>query len=412
MVKEMAVKTARERQFTTVALGILYAGLAVLAAGCSPGKNTLGGATPTPTPTPATPRMLVSDNTSGLVNVIDARTDLLTKSVAAPSPGKMVSAGGTTVIQSTIASSVALFDNATETIRFNVALPALPVDVAITPNGATAWVAENNGTVQSINTSTGAINGTFTVAGVQRLVIGPQGLTVLAFNDTVAGSFSLILPAGPTIIGNPGLDHPANGVFNTDDNHFLVMNCGAECGGTQANVVGVSLNNIGGPFVSAPLNLSGATVGLLSGGTTFVAGSPTTGLNKGTVQAVNNAAFTAGPAFNISDGRHNVMALAANGRLYTGATGCTLGTVNAQNQRQGCLSIFDTVTHAVSPVLLPAGRPNGDVTGLATVAGRNVIYVVQGGALDIFDITTNAVSTTITPLNFPGTVSGVVQLSP
>jgi hypothetical protein len=61
---------------------------------------------------------------------------------------------------------------------------------------------------------------------------------------------------------------------------------------------------------------------------------------------------------------------------------------------------------------LPAFRINGDVTGLAPVAGRNVIYVVQGGQLDIFDTTTNAVSTSITPLNIAGTASGVVQLSP
>src|SRR4029077_1340190 len=102
----------------------------------------------------------------------------------------MVSAGGTTVIQSTISSSVAIFDNNSETIRFTVTLPALPLDVAITPDGATAWVAEGNGTVQSISTASGTVTATFTVAGVQRLVIGPLGLTVLAFNDILATSFT------------------------------------------------------------------------------------------------------------------------------------------------------------------------------------------------------------------------------
>ena len=106
------------------------------------------------------------------------------------------------------------------------------------------------------------------------------------------------------------------------------------------------------------------------------------------------------------------MALTSNGRLYIGATGCTLGAVNVQNLRQGCLTIFDTATQSVSPILLLATRPNGDVTGLAPVAGRNVIYVVQGGTVDIFDITTNAVSTTAKPPTPPGTVFGVVQLNP
>src|ERR1700761_7802753 len=137
--------------------------LAILLCSCSQGHNTFGGGggTPTPTPTPSTASLLVSDNTTGTVNVIDAKTDLITKTITVASPGKMVSAGGTTVIQSTLASSVAIFDNASETVRFTVALPAIPVDVAITPNGATAWVAENNGTVQSINTATSAITATF-----------------------------------------------------------------------------------------------------------------------------------------------------------------------------------------------------------------------------------------------------------
>ena len=357
--------------------------------------------------------MLISDNTSGAVNVVDATTDVITKTVATPSPGKMISAAGTTLIQSTLSSSVTIFDNATETVRFTVALPAQPVDIALTPDGKTAWVAESDGNVQSINTATSAFTGTTTVAGVQRLVLGPQGTTVLAFNNSLASSFAVILPAGSTVIGNPaGIDHPTNGFFSGDDNHFVVLNCGIECGGTHAGIVDVSLNNIGGPFVSSPLALSGATVGLLSGATAFVAGSPTSGLNAGTFQVANISALTAGSPINIADGQHSIMSLTSNGRLYIGATSCTLGTVNVQNLRQGCLTIFDTVTQSVSPILLLATRPNGDVTGLAPIAGRNVIYVVQGGTVDIFDITTNAVSTTAKPPTPPGTVFGVVQMNP
>ncbi|MGC2695719.1 MAG: hypothetical protein WA738_08005 [Candidatus Angelobacter sp.] len=402
-------KTIEDRAMKSI-VAVLCVVCVILIAGCTPGHNIVGGGAPTPTP--VTPSMLVSDNTSGTVNVVDARTDVITKTVAMPSPGKMVSASGTTVIQSTLSSTVGIFDDASETIRFNVVLPAQPVDVAITPDGTTAWVAENNGTVQSINTATGAITGTFTVAGVQRLVMGPQGTTVLAFNDTLAINFFFIRSAIVTTLGSAGLDHPTNGAFLTDDNHFLVLDCGRECAGTQAGIAGANLNVPGGPFIGAPVALSGATVGLLSGSTAFAAGSPATALNGGTLQVFNNSTNTAGPAINIADGRHSLMALTSNGRLYVGATGCTLGTVNAQNLRQGCLSIFDTVAQVASPVLLPASRPNGDVTGVAPVPGRNVIYVVQGGTLDIFDITTNAVSTTAVSPTFPGTVFGVVQLSP
>ncbi|HZD94758.1 MAG TPA: hypothetical protein VE133_10920, partial [Candidatus Sulfotelmatobacter sp.] len=173
--------------------------LSLFSSGCSKGNNTFGGGTPTPTPGA---RLLVSDNSSGTINVVNAATDAITHTINVLSPGKMVSAGGNTLIQSTINSSVTIFDNATETIRFTVPLLALPVDVAITPDGKTGWVAVGDGTVQSINTATGAISGTFAVAGVQRIVMGPQGTTVLAFNDTLAINFSVITPSGLVPLGN------------------------------------------------------------------------------------------------------------------------------------------------------------------------------------------------------------------
>jgi len=401
-------------RFVQPCAGAVFVVLTILVVGCSSGHNSFSSA-PSPTPTPsANPRMMVSDNLTGAVIVVNAQTDVITHTLAVLSPGKLVSAGGTTVIQSTLASSLVIFDNATETIRFTVPLPALAVDIALTPDGSTAWVAENNGTVQSVNTATGQITATDSVPGVQRLVMGPQGSSILAFNDTLAINFTVLRPPStiPLVLGNTGLDHPANGVFSADDNNFQVFNCGQECAGTQAGEVGVALNVPGGPFISPPLAVSGATVGLLNGSSIFVAGSPATGLNAGTLQVISTATDTAGTPAHIADGRHNLMTLTSNGRLYVGSQGCTLGATNPQNLRQGCLDIFDTTTLAVTPVLLPAFRPNGDVTGLALVAGRNIIYVVQGGQLDIFDTTTNAVSTSITPLNIAGTASGVVQLSP
>lgn len=413
-VMNMAIKTTRGNKALKAGLAALCAWLVILGSGCSTGSGASRSEGGAPTPTPAAPRMLVSDNTTGAVDVVNATTDVVTNTIAVPSAGKMISAAGTTLIQSTLSNLVTIFDNATETIRFSVTLPALPVDIALTPDGKTAWVAENNGTVQSINTATAVFTGTVTVAGVQRLVLGPAGTTVLAFNDTLTNNFVAILPSptAPVTITNAGIDHPASGVFAIDDNHFLLLNCGVECGGTQAGVIGTILTNAGASTLSTPLALSGATVGLLNGTTAFIAGSPATGLNTGTLQVVNAVGLSAGTPIHIADGRHSLMSLTSNSKLYIGSTGCTLGAVNGQNQRQGCLTIFDTTTLAVSPILLLATRPTGDVTGLAPVAGRNVIYVVQGGAVDIFDITTNAISTTATPPNIPGTVFGVVQLNP
>jgi hypothetical protein len=410
-ISGMAIKDKHGRWIVQISVSLLCCIAAILATGCSTGKNIIGGGTPTPTPAPS-PRMLVSDNTSGTINVVNAVTDVITKTLTTASPGKMVSAGGVTLIQSTLSSSVAIFDNANETIRFTVPLSGLPLDVAITPDGKTGWVAVNDGTVQSINTATGAIARNIPFAGVQRLVIGPQGTTVVAFNDTLAINFTVILTAGDFLTGTLRLDHPANAVFFTTDNNFDFFNCGPECGGTQAGLSSMTLNIPGGPFISDPIALAASTVGVITAGSDIVAGSPASGLNAGTLQTISRSTNAVSPVIHIADGRHSLMALTPNSRLYIGSTGCTLGAVNAQNLRQGCLTIFDTVSQAVTSVLLSATRPNGDVTALAPVAGRNVIYVVQGGKVDIFDITTNAVSSTATPPNPPGTVFGVVQLSP
>ena len=414
-------------RFVRVCAGAVFFLITMLAVGCAAGHNTVSSnptnptptpsptptVSPTPTPTPsASPRMMVSDST-GSVIVVNAQTDVITHTISVPSPGKLVSAGGTTLIQSTLASSLSIFDNASETVRFTVPLPALAVDIALTPDGSTAWVAENNGTVQVVNTLIGQIGLTIAVPNVQRLVMGPQGTRVLAF-DTQAITFNVMIPSSTlaVIVGDPTLDHPANAVFFADDQNFQLLDCGLECGGTHAGVAGVALNTPGGPFISTPLVVSGATVGLRNGNSFFVAGSPATGLDAGTLQIINDTNNAVSSPLSIADGSHSLMVLASNGRLYIGSHGCTLGVPNAQNFRQGCLDIFDTNTLAVTPILLPSLRPNGDVTGLALVAGRNVIYVVQGGEVDIFDITTNAVSTTITPLNITGTAVGVVQLSP
>jgi hypothetical protein len=378
-----------------------------------------GGNSQNPPSTTAS-QLLISANQSGQVILVDARTDQVIRTIPTASPGKMVSAGGITVIQNTAAASIALFDNASQAIVANVPLGALPVDVAITPDGRTAWVAESNGTVQGVNTATGSIASTFSVPGVQRLSMGLQGNTLLAFNSSLAINFSVISTLhGNLVLGNAGLDHPTFGVFGPgpkfDDDHFYVLSCGNECGGTAANVAAVFFlpPSFGGPGIDAGPPMTGASVGLFSGNFIYSAGSPAVGLNAGTVQIFDTAAFsTAGSAVNITDGNHLDMALTSNNLLYIGSRNCTAGAINAQNMRPGCLSIFDTVVHTATTVLVPAARTTLDVTALVPIPGRNVLYAIQGGKLDIFDITTGAPSTSITPPSVPGNAFGVVLLRP
>ena len=52
---------------------------------------------------------------------------------------------------------------------------------------------------------------------------------------------------------------------------------------------------------------------------------------------------------------------------------------------RGCLSMLNTSNSNV--VVAPV---NGDVTGIAPITNRNVVYVAQAGELEIFDTTTDA----------------------
>ena len=389
-----------------------------------------GGSTSTaPSPSPASPSVvLISDNQSGAVLIVDAAKDAVIGTVQVASPAKMVSAGGITAIQNNTAPSLAVFNNTSRTITANVTLSAIPVDIAISPNGKTAWAAESNGTVEEVDTLGGSVVQSIPAPGVTRLVMAPQGTWIMGFSNGGSGplngaGFYLIKPGSsfpsPTIVSNPAQDVTFNGLFAGDDNDGFLLSCGTECGGTSAGVSALIIVPIGGggPGISVPTPLSAATVALFNNQTLFIAGTPPVlpgapTLNSGTFQVVNTTTRTAGAPISIADGLHLNMALSSNGMVYIGSRGCTTGPATPQGQVQACLNVFDPATSSVSSVLVPASRGTFDVTGLLAIPGRNVVYVCQGGALDIIDTTTNAVSTSIPPITVSGKAFGLVLLQP
>jgi hypothetical protein len=196
-----------------------------------------------------------------------------------------------------------------------------------------------------------------------------------------------------TLIASPAFDRPISAVFSTDGTKAFVLNCGAECGGTAASVTMVNLTTTP-PTLGAPIPVAAATTALLSGTTLYVAGSPpgttcagsttpTAATSCGTLQTIDTGTLTASAPVVITDGFHNQMELASNSQLFIGARTCT--NINTANEVRGCLTIFDTAARKV--VVPPV---NLDVTGIAPIGGRSVVYVVQGGELKIYDTTTKA----------------------
>jgi hypothetical protein len=422
-------------------LGICVSLAMILLARCG-SSNSSTSPSPTPTPTPSNPnptkfkkRVLVSTTspTGGSIRIVDGLHDALaTQAVGVTQPGKMVTAGGETVFLNTTLAQVTIFNNPGEVVFFTTPMQGLPVDIAITSDGKTAFVAvKNRGVVEAVDTATGNITTTISVPTPARLVMSPNGTKLLVFSDdpqTIPGananSFFVIDVA--TVVSNPvataipqsGPVQPYTAVFNASETKFFVLNCGPECGGTTAGVVPGDLGSATPLGTALPVP-GGATVGFISGSNLFVAGTPATppvGCNFaacGTVTVINTGSLTVSASAPITDGFHQVMAMSNNNHLYIGAMDCTVGATSAQNTVQSCLSVFNTTTNATTgPIPVSAFRTNFNVTGLQQISTRSVLYVVQGGELDIFDTATDNVSTSITPLNIPGTAIDVLQIDP
>lgn len=373
-------------------------------------------------------RVLLTNQQTGGMNLLDGQKDAVTSSRfnVGSGPTRILTAGGITLVADSAVNSIAIFDNTKELVTLGPATSAIPFDIAISPDGKTAWAAMRNpGFVEAFDTSNGNVLATIPVPNAVRLVMSPQGTNLLVFSDFPnANTFAVISTANlsnsttATTVTATGLDQPYTGVFNGSETQALILSCGAECGGTAAAVSSVDLTN---PASAVTVPVAAATVGLLSGQKLFVAGTPPTlpvGLTCpaelgtcGTLQVIDTAALTAGAPVAITDGLHQKMALTSNNRLYVGAAGCTT-VASGTDQVRGCLSIFDTASQALTFPSESAFRQNFDVTGLQQISARNVIYVVQGGELDFFDITTNAVSTTITPLDVQGKAWDVLQIDP
>jgi DNA-binding beta-propeller fold protein YncE len=401
--------------------------LALALAGC--GSSTSSNQ---PKPTGLKKRVLLSNQASSTVNLLDAQKDTFTtKNMGVTAPTKLVTAGGITAAMDSAGSVITIIDNATEAVTFAAPIGDQPFDIAISPDGKKAWAAMRDfGFVQAVDTTSGMAFQVIRISNARRLVMSPKGSKLLVFPDpqsqvppnthtffvvdTTTGSFQTITDA-------VHLDQPFTAVFGASDTQAFVLNCGAECGGTAASVVSVDFTNPAPVFAPAlaPIAVAGATVGLMNGTNLYVAGtSPTLpgGLtcpisSCGELTVINTGTLTAGNPVAITDGSHENMAF-TNSRLYIGSRGCTVQPGTAANTVRGCLSIFNTGSSAVTFPTESSFRQNFDVTGLLPITGRSIIYVIQGGEIDFFDTNTDAVATGITALDVVGKAFDAVLIDP
>jgi len=376
------------------------------------------------------PLMPAGGSATPVLNVVDALNDKLSTSTVSllttsPFPGLMElfpNKRFTLVFSSTNSgNSITVVDNAKESAAQGsggqataINLPGPTESVVVAPDNVTGFVAvpsapvagQPQGALEVLDFSNNVTSATLPVSGARFVVQSHNGDRLLVFGNR-AQTIAMITPSligttDPNVIrdiSTTAFDHPVWAVFSGDDNTAYVLNCGPECGGSQASVTPLDMNT---SVPGTPLPLSngtvtgGATIGLLNGTTLYVAGSPpglacdsgTQAQSCGSVSVVDVGSMTVLNTSKIADGFHNRMELGANGRLFIGARACTNVNIPASGSSdgevRGCLSIFDTKNSNVhvAPV-------NGDVTGLQPIPKRNVVYVVQAGELEIYDTTTD-----------------------
>ncbi|HJW99090.1 MAG TPA: hypothetical protein VJ453_02975, partial [Terriglobales bacterium] len=190
---------------------------------------------------------------------------------------------------------------------------------------------------------------------------------LLVFNEGL-NQFEVINTSDNSVqtVTGTGLDHPGYAVFSTDDSKAYILNCGAECGGTQASI---SVLDVAALTITQTVNVDAATIGTSDATNLYVAG---TGASGGSATVLPLASLTAGKAVAIGNGFHQVISLFQN-KLIIGARTCTTG----------CLSIVDPA--AGSAIV---DQPKGDVTAITPVSPRKVVYTTEGGELRIYDVTT------------------------
>jgi hypothetical protein len=256
----------------------------------------------------------------------------------------------------------------------------------------------------------GSVTATVSVPNAQTVVSSPDGSQLLVFNNSTSVTVMtpLLVNTGvPVTTTVTGFDSPVNAVFSADGTTAYVLNCGPQCGGTQASVQLLNMTTTP-PTVGAVIPVNGATVALLSGSTLYVAGkgtltgplcaslpsaAPTAATYCGTLDIVNLATlqdpYYDNPAAEIAitDGYHERMDLSVNGQLFIGSSDCTnVGDVsNPQGEVRGCLSIYNTTN---ASVVIPPD--NGDVTGLQGFTSREAEYVAEGGNLRVYDTVTDS----------------------
>src|SRR3982074_805760 len=256
-------------------------------------------------PSGLTTRVLVSQDVSfssslgGLI-IVNGQTDILARASelsAGNTPGLMTLSPtrATLLAYDPSTNSAQVINTTTEPNTGRISLPgpvssmALPATSSI--GYATVPTAVVNGyppgAVEVMNLTTGSTT-SIGVPNAQPRTSNRNGTQLLVFSPfsspTVSNSVYVISPlialrpvdqgcdnlaASSVCRVLVGFDQPVNAIVS--GNTAYILNCGAECGGTQASVMVLDLSTL---TITNTIPVNGATTGFLSGSTLYVGGQP------------------------------------------------------------------------------------------------------------------------------------------
>lgn len=384
-----------------------------------------GSSSNRPTSSGLTERVLASQGVTstssfgGLV-FVNGKNDTLARVselIQGATPSLMATSPTRNIVAAFDANSNNVFaiNTVTEQLIGRVQLPGPTTSIVVPSATQTGYAAVPTATVTGyaftgavdvMNFAASTITTTIAVPNAQTVVANDSGSQLLVFSSNSSSTADYITVLSPGVAVPPvetsclsapnavctvvhGFDQPVYAVVSGSTAY--VLNCGPQCNGTQASIAVLDLGNL---TITNTIPVEAATWALLDGSTLYVAGtSPTNNACTGQTTAaptcgrldiVDLGSLTVTSSIVITDGYHDRMDLAVNGKLFVGSSSCTeIGNVNnPSGEVRGCLSIVNTKTGSV---MVPPD--NGDVTGLQGFTQRNVEYVAEGGVLRVYDTT-------------------------
>lgn len=405
-----------------------------------------GGKKKTIPPSGLSTRVFASQSVSSLtatggIVIINGQYDIVAHAPristgAAPGYMEISPQRATLMVFDSASNNIDVVNTQMEVLGGTIALPG-PTISMVAPSNSVGYAAVPSapvigsapGALEALNLAAYAITASISVPNAQYVVSNSGGSQLLVFsndsNSVTVVSPLLLNTGSPITAAVPGFDRPVWAVFSGDGNTAYVMNCGPQCGGTQASVQTLNMTTLA---VGTPIPVDAATIALLSGSTLYVAGTPpannactgqiTAAKTCGRLDIINVDSMTVTGKVVITDGYHDRIDMSANGQLFVGSYDCTnIGNINAvtpTGEIRGCLSIYNTTIPGNTSAIIPPD--NGDVTGLQSISRPSepmvesglVEYVAEGGNLRVYDTVTDALLIDYYNVNGTITITGQI----